>query len=181
MVSQREQLQSQQGARAQLEERNLEIVSLRDEGLLLWEIADRMGVTKERVRQILAKAKAMGMGSDMPKRVVTRRASILLGMSAEMRPNSFRTLMARFGVSPVANKRGRLYWDVDSLRSIQTPKCAVCGSPIPLSRYTRSVTCSRRCSISRRSQQARRASARSQNRRRQPQAARRGGRVSTSE
>ena len=174
MVSQREQVPAQQGLRAQLEARNLQIVTLRDEGLLLWEIADRMGITKERVRQILAKAKSLGMGSEMPKQVVTRRASILLGMSAEMRPNSFKTLMARFGISPVANKRGRLYWDVDSLSSIQTPKCAVCGSPIPLSRYTRSVTCSRRCSISRRSQQARRATARSSNRRRQPQGTRRG-------
>ena len=143
---------SQTGARARLDERTSQIVHARDEGLLLWEIAERAGVTKERVRQILAKATASGAGPRPPKQVVTRQASIMLGMSPETRPGSFRKLMAKLGVNPVATKRGRLYWAVDNLKSIEAPKCVVCHSPIALGRYARSVTCSRTCSIYRRSQ-----------------------------
>ena len=140
--------------RSRLGERTAQIVQLRDDGLLLWEIAERVGVTKERVRQILAKAKCMGAGPGPPSQVVTRQASILLGLSAEMRPGSFQRLMVKFGIEPVASKRGRLYWSVDSLRRIRAPKCEVCGSPIPLSRCARSVTCSRTCSMARRYKQS---------------------------
>ena len=145
---------TREDARARLGERTAQIVQLRDDGLLLWEIAERVGVTKERVRQILAKAKSMGAGPHPPSQVVTRQASILLGLSAEMRPGSFRRLMAKFDVGPVASKRGRLYWSVASLRGIKAPKCQVCGNPIPLSRYSRSVTCSRACSMARRYNQS---------------------------
>ena len=133
-------------------ERTLQIVALRNEGLLLWEIADRVGVTKERIRQILVKAREMGVGTDPPKLIVTRQASALLGMSPEMRPCSFRRLMAKLSVTPVASKRGRLYWSVGNLKNIEAPKCVVCQSPIPLGRYARSTTCSRDCSVLRRSQ-----------------------------
>ena len=133
-------------------DRTARIIALREEGYLLWEIAERVGVTKERVRQILSKAKAMGAEPGPPKQVVTRQASILLGMSLEMRPGSFKKLMAKFGVTPTASKRGRLYWAVEGLRNIEFPKCVVCGSPIPLSRYARSVTCSHTCSEFRRAQ-----------------------------
>ena len=139
---------------SEMDKRTAEIVRLRDEGLLLREIADQMAVTKERVRQILAKAKTMGAETKPPKQVVTRQASILLGMSSEMRPGSFQRLMARFGISPVANKKGRLYWNVETLRNIQPPKCIVCQKPVPLARYTRSTTCSRNCSNYRRSRKA---------------------------
>ena len=132
-------------------ERTLQIVALRNDGLLLWEIADRVGVTKERIRQILVKAREMGVGTSPPKLIVTRQASALLGMSPEMRPGSFRKLMAKFSVTPMANKRGRLYWSVGNLKKIEAPKCVVCRSPVPLTRYARSVTCSRDCSILRRS------------------------------
>ena len=145
---------TREDARSRLGERAARIVRLRDDGLLLWEIAERVGVTKERVRQILAKAGAMGAGPRPPVQVVTRQASMLLGLSAEMRPGSFQRLMTKFGIEPVANKRGRLYWRVSSLRGIKAPKCQVCGSPIPLSRYSRSVTCSRGCSTARRYSQS---------------------------
>ena len=135
----------------QLTERIAQVVALRDGGLLLREIAEQVGVTKERVRQILEKASALGVGPKAPKQVVTRRASIMLGMSPEMRSGSFKRLMAKFGINPVANKRGRLYWNVESLLNIEPAECVVCQSPIPLSRYTRSVTCSHRCSAYRRS------------------------------
>ena len=96
----------------------------------------------------------MGAGPRPPGQVVTRQASILLGLSAEMRPGSFQRLMTKFGIEPVANKRGRLYWRVASLRGIKAPKCQVCGSSIPLSRYSRSVTCSKTCSMARRYSQS---------------------------
>jgi len=140
-----------------IDTRTVEIVRLRDEGLLLREIADHMGVTKERVRQILAKARALGVGTKPPKQVVTRQASILLGMSSEMRPGSFQRLMARFNIAPMANKKGRLYWNVETLLNIEPPECIVCQNPIPLPRYTRSTTCSRTCSNYRRSRKTARA------------------------
>ena len=148
-------LTEQQPAPSQSGDRTAQVVALRDEGLLLWEIAEKLAVTKERVRQILAKASEMGAGPKEPKQIVTRRASVMLGMSPEMRPGSFRRLMAKFGVTSVASKRGRLYWAVESLHNIEAPRCVVCQSPIPLGRYSRSVTCSRHCSTYRRSQYSR--------------------------
>ena len=141
---------------SRLNDRTAEIVSFRDEGMLLWEIAEWAGVTKERIRQILAGASAKGFGPGSPKQVVTRRALMILGMSAEMRPGSFQRLMAKVDITPVATKRGRLYWDVKSLSSIAPPKCVVCNSPVSLDRYSRSSTCSRNCSISRRARHSRR-------------------------
>ena len=131
------QVLSPTGSELRSANRISQIVALRDEGLLLWEIAERMGVTKERVRQLLAKASAMGAGPKEPKQVVTRRASMLLGMSPEVRPGSFQRLMAKFGITPVASKRGRLYWSVEGLLKIEPP--------------------SRHCSTSRRSQHSGRA------------------------
>ncbi len=136
--------------RPQTGDRLSQIVKLRNEGLLLREIAEREGVTKERIRQILAKAKELGVGPKPPKLVVTRRATIMLGMSLEMRPGIFHKLMGRLGVAPIASKKGRMYWNVADLLNIHFPKCVVCQSPVPLKRYTRSVTCSRNCSIARR-------------------------------
>ena len=138
-------------ARQPQSDRTAQIVALRNEGFLLWEIADRVGVTKERVRQILAKAREMGVGPAPPQQIVTRRASMMLGMSSEMRPGSFRSLMAKFSVEPVASKRGRLYWSVEELLAIELPRCVVCEAPFSLRRYARSVTCSRDCSTYRRS------------------------------
>ena len=138
-----------------LSRRTEQIVALRGDGLLLWEIAERVGVTKERIRQILAEARAQGREEAPPKQVVTRRALLLMGMSPEMRPSSFQRLMARLAIFPVVKKRGRLYWNVESLLNIEPPRCVVCQSPIPLSRYTRSVTCSPYCSTDRRSRQPR--------------------------
>ena len=118
MTNYPEQSLTQESARPQLGDRTSQIVALRAEGLLLWEIAERLEITKERVRQILVKASAMGAGPQSPKQVGTRRASILLGMSSEMRPGSFRRLMAKFDVTPAASKRGRLYWTVETLLGI---------------------------------------------------------------
>lgn len=151
------QVLSPTGSELRSANRISQIVALRDEGLLLWEIAERMGVSKERVRQILAKASAMGAGPKEPKQVVTRRASMLLGMSPEVRPGSFQRLMAKFGITPVASKRGRLYWSVEGLLKKEPPRCVVCQSPIPMGRFARSATCSRHCSTSRRSQNSGRA------------------------
>ena len=142
-----------QGLPTQSRDRIAQIVRLRNEGLLLREIAEREGVTKERVRQILVKAREMGTGPKPPKLVVTRRATTMLGMSPEMRPGIFQKLVGRLGVSPVASKKGRMYWNVDDLRGISSPKCVVCGSPVALKRYTRSDTCSRHCSAVRRFRQ----------------------------
>ena len=136
-------------------DRTSHVVALRDGGLLLWEIAERVGVTKERVRQILAKASAKGEGPKPPKQVVTRQASMLLGMPPEMRPGSFQRLMTKFDITPVIKKRGRLYWSVETLLGIELPACVVCREPISLTRYTRSETCSSKCSVTRRSQAAR--------------------------
>ena len=147
-----EKLPTQVDVRRQSRERTSQIVAFRDDGLLLREIAERAGVTKERVRQILAKARATGVGPKAPKQVSTRQASRLLGMSPETRPGSFLRLMARLGVSPAADKRGRLYWNVESLLNIEHPRCVMCQSPVALGRCMRSVTCSPQCSIRRRSQ-----------------------------
>ena len=152
MDDRQQRLVAETVARSRSGDRISQIVELRNEGLLLWEIAERNRITKERVRQILAKASAMGAGPKDPRQVVTRRASMLLGMSPEVRPRSFQRLMTKFGISPVASKRGRLYWNVESLLNIEPPKCVVCQLPIPLARFARSVTCSRYCSTSRRSQ-----------------------------
>ena len=152
MNNRRKSVLAKPDPRSRLGERISQIVGLRDDGLLLWEIAERIGVTKERIRQILAKARAMGAGPKPPSQVVTRQASILLGMSPEIRPGSFQRLMAKFGVVPVASKRGRLYWNVGRLLKIEPPKCVVCQSPVPVARYIRSATCSRQCSNQRRSQ-----------------------------
>ena len=145
------QLLTRDGPAQGLGDRTAQIVALRDQGLLLLEIADRVGVTKERVRQILVRARAMGVGPKPPQQIVTRQASKWLGLSPEMRPGSFRRLMAKFGIGPVADKRGRLYWSVESLSNIEPPHCVVCGSAVPLGRYSRSLACSRRCSMARRS------------------------------
>lgn len=142
-----------QGFPTQSRDRIAQIVRLRNEGLLLREIAELEGVTKERVRQILVKAREMGTGPKPPKLVVTRRATTMLGMSPEMRPGIFQKLVGRLGVSPVANKKGRMYWSVDDLRCISSPKCVVCGFPVAMRRYTRSDTCSRHCSAVRRFRQ----------------------------
>lgn len=148
----KEKAPPQANVRLRSGDRTAEIVAFRDQGLLLWEIAEWAGVTKERIRQILARATRMGAGPRAPKQVVTRQALILLGISAEMRPGSFQRLMVKFGVTPAARKRGRLYWNVESLSNIKPPRCVVCQSPVPIHRYARSVTCSRNCSIYRRSQ-----------------------------
>ena len=140
------QLLVKEKSESQIVDRAAWIVGLRDEGLLLWEIAELAEVTKERVRQILAKASAKGYGPNPPKQVVTRQASLLLGMPPEMRPGSFQRLMAKLDVTPIVRKRGRLYWSVESLKSIKLPRCVVCSAPVPLSRYARSITCSSRCS-----------------------------------
>ena len=145
------QLLVREKSELQIVDRAAWIVGLRDEGLLLWEIAERAEVTMERVRQILAKASANGYGPNPPKQVVTRQASLLLGMPPEMRPGSFQRLMAKLDVTPIVRKRGRLYWSVESLKSIELPRCVVCSAPVPLSRYARSITCSSRCSSYRRS------------------------------
>ena len=152
MDDRQQRLVAQVGDRSRSGDRISQIVALRNEGLLLWEIAERNRITKERVRQILAKASAMGAGPKEPRQVVTRRASMLLGMSPEVRPGSFQRLMAKFGIPPVASKRGRLYWNVESLLKIESPRCVVCQLPVPLGRFARSVTCSRICSTNRRTQ-----------------------------
>ena len=147
--------QTDAGAEPLLSGRTEQIVALRGDGLLLWEIAERIGVTKERIRQILVEARAKGREPAPPHQVVTRRALMLMGMSPETRPSSFQRLMARFGITPVVKKRGRLYWNVERLLNIAPPRCVVCQSPIPLSRYTRSVTCSHQCSAYQRSRRPR--------------------------
>ena len=152
MVNHENMQKAKEDPRLSLNDRSMKIVALRDEGLLLWEIAEREGVTKERIRQILAKASASGDGPKASRQVVTRRAAILVGMSPEVRPGSFRRLMSKLGVTPVDTKRGRLYWNVNTLIKIVSPKCVVCESSIPLGRYARSVTCNRHCAVSRRTQ-----------------------------
>ena len=127
--------------------RNAQIVELRWEGQLLREIAERVALTKERVRQILAKAKASGIDVKPTRIKVTRQAALFLGMSQDIRSTSFRRIMAKFGISPAVAKSGRRYWEVASLSKIQPSKCIVCQSPVPLSRYTRSLTCSHACSV----------------------------------
>ena len=156
MVNHEEMQKVKGDGRSRFGDRTMKIVALRDEGLLLWEIAEREGVTKERIRQILAKASASGAGPKPPRQVVTRQASILVGMSPEVRPGSFRRLMAKLGITPVATKRGRLYWNVNGLSNIEFPKCVVCKTPVPLTRYARSVTCSRQCAVNRRTLSLRR-------------------------
>ena len=154
MINLQEKLPTQVDIRRRSWERMTQIVAFRDEGLLLREIAERAGVTKERVRQILAKARVMGVGPKAPQQVGTRQASRLMGMSPETRPSSFLRLMDRLAVSPAANKRGRLYWNVESLLNVEHPRCVMCQSPVALGRCMRSVTCSPQCSIRRRSQSA---------------------------
>ncbi len=126
--------------------RTARIVALRTQGLLLWEIAELLGITKERVRQILVKEKARGRGAKSPMLVPTSGAFRILGLSLETRTQTFKRLMTRLGIYPIAEKKGRLYWPSDILAQIKPPDCIICKSPISLQRCIRaSRTCSSSC------------------------------------
>jgi len=113
------------------------IVTLRSEGRTLQEIGDRLGVTRERVRQVLR-----GHFPDCLPPPCTAEAAKTMGMSYWR----FLSAAKRLGIQPTRRSRGRVWWSPDVLRIIQTAQepvcCRICGGFLPSGRR---VYCSEGC------------------------------------
>ena len=113
------------------------IATLRSEGRTLQQIGDRLGVTRERVRQVLREH-----FPDCYPPPSTEEAAKTLGMSYRQ----FRNAAKRLGIQPVGRTRNRIWWSLDALpvvRAAQKPRsCRICGRPLPSPRH---VYCSEQC------------------------------------
>ena len=113
------------------------IATLRSEGRTLQQIGDRLGVTRERVRQVLREH-----FPDCSPPPSTEEAARTLGMSYR----EFRSAAKRLGLQPVGRTRNRIWWSLDVLPIIQMAQepmhCRICGQPL-LS--PRRVYCSAEC------------------------------------
>jgi len=113
------------------------IATLRSGGSTLQQIGDRLGVTRERVRQVLSEH---FLDCSPPRS--TKGAARTLGMSY----HRFRSATKRLGIQPMGRSRGRVWWSQDVLRVIQTAQelvcCRICGGPLLSSRQ---VYCSEGC------------------------------------
>ena len=113
------------------------IPTLRSEGRTLQEIGDRLGVTREWVRQVLREH-----FPDCTPPPSTEEAAKTLGMSYYR----FRSAARRLGVQPMGRSRGRVWWSLDVLRVVQTAqepvRCRICGGFLPSSRR---ACCSEGC------------------------------------
>ena len=113
------------------------IATLRSGGSTLQQIGERLGVTRERVRQVLREH-----FPDCSPPLGTREAARTLGMSE----HNFRSAAKRLGIQPVGRSPGKIWWSPDVLRIIETAqdlvRCPVCGRPVP---SRRRVCCSQGC------------------------------------
>ena len=113
------------------------IAALRSEGRTLQQVGDRLGVTRERVRQVLREH-----FPDCTLPPSTEEAAKTLGMSHYR----FRSAARRLGVQPMGRSRGRVWWSPDVLHIIQTSqepaRCCICGGLLPSGRR---VYCSVDC------------------------------------
>jgi hypothetical protein len=113
------------------------IVALRGEGRTLQQIGDQLGVTRERVRQVLSKHYP-----DFSAPPSTEEAAKMLGMSYR----HFRSVANRVGIQPIARTRNRIRWSPDELAAVSSadtpPDCRICGFRLP---PTRRVYCSEEC------------------------------------
>jgi hypothetical protein len=113
------------------------IATLRSEGRTLQQIGDRLGVTRERVRQVLREH-----FPNCSPPLSTEEAAKTLGMSY----CQFRSAAKHLGIQPVSRTRNRIWWSLDVLpivRAAQKPRsCRICGRPLPSPRH---VYCSKQC------------------------------------
>jgi len=113
------------------------IAALRSQGKTLQQIGDQLGVTRERVRQVLSK--------HFPECSIppsTEEAAKKLGMSYR----HFRRTAERLGIRPIGRSRNRIRWSPDVLPAIWTAyklrSCRICGRDLA---PNRSVYCSEEC------------------------------------
>jgi len=113
------------------------IATLRSEGKTLQQIGDLLGVSRERVRQVLAK---YWPGCRPPPS--GEEAAKMLGMSYRQ----FRAAVRTVGVQPISRTRSRMRWAPDVLPLIsmaqKSPNCYTCGWPLPSGRR---VYCREQC------------------------------------
>ncbi len=113
------------------------IVALRSEGRTLQQIGDQLGVTRERVRQVLSKHYP-----DCSAPPSTEAAAKMVGMSYRR----FRSIANRLGIQPIARTRTRIRWSPNVLPALlsadKPPSCRVCGRNVP---PPRRVYCSEEC------------------------------------
>ena len=113
------------------------IATLRSEGKTLQQIGDQLGVTRERVRQVLNKH--FPECSSPPS---TEDAAKMLGVSYR----HFRNTAERLGIQPIARTRNRIRWSPDVLPAVWTAyklrSCRICGRHLP---STRRFYCSEEC------------------------------------
>ena len=113
------------------------IATLRSEGKTLQQIGDWLGVTRERVRQVLVEH-----FPDCSPPPSTEEAARTLGMSYRQ----FRSAAKRLGLQPVGRTRNRIWWSLDVLPIVQAAQkpqsCRICGRPLPSPRH---VYCSKQC------------------------------------
>ena len=113
------------------------IATLRSEGKTLQQIGDQLGVTRERVRQVLSKH-----FPDCLPPPCTEGAAKTLGMSHR----HFRSLAERLGIQPIARTPMRIRWSPDVLPAIlmayKLRSCRICGRHLP---STRRLYCCEEC------------------------------------
>ena len=105
------------------------IVTLRSDGKTLQQIGDLLGVSRERVRQVLAK---YWPGCRPPPS--GEEAAKMLGMSYRQ----FRAAVKTVGVQPINKTPNRMRWAPEVLPLIsmahKSSECYTCGQPLPSSR-----------------------------------------------
>ena len=113
------------------------IAALRSEGKTLQQIGDQLGVSRERVRQVLNEY--FPECSTPPS---TEEAARMLGMSCRR----FRSTAERLGIQPIARSPGRIRWSHETLSAVRTAykfrSCRICGRHVPANRR---VYCSEEC------------------------------------
>jgi len=105
------------------------IATFRSGGRTLQQIGDRLGVTREWVRQVLREH-----FPDCYMPPSTGEAARTLGISC----HQFHSAAKRLGIQPVGRSRGRVWWSPDVPGIIQTAQgpvcCRICGGFLPSSR-----------------------------------------------
>jgi len=113
------------------------IATLRREGRTLQQIGDRLGVTRERVRQVLREH-----FPDCQPPPSSQGAARTLGMSY----HQFRSVAERLGIRPIGRSVGKIWRSPHVLGTIgmaqEGVRCRICGGSLP---STRRVYCSKSC------------------------------------